>query len=52
VLRELLRYLIHGLLHLAGYTDEQELERQQMEREQETIVQRVWSEFSMDEIAK
>lgn len=52
LLRELLRYLIHGLLHLAGYTDEQESERQQMEREQEIIVQRVWSEFSMDEIAK
>lgn len=52
LLRELLRYLVHGLLHLAGYADEQESERQQMEREQEIIVQRVWLEFSMDEIAK
>lgn len=39
--RELLRYLIHGMLHLAGYEDEEIESRQQMERVQEEIVRRL-----------
>jgi len=42
LLRELLRYLIHGMLHLAGYTDEEATERREMEVQQEKIVQFVW----------
>lgn len=38
VLRELLRYLIHGLLHLAGHDDATEAERAEMERRQEALV--------------
>lgn len=41
--RELLRYLVHGLLHLAGHEDEDPHERQTMEAAQEEIVRRLWS---------
>ena len=41
--RELLRYFIHGLLHLAGHDDQQETERARMEAAQESIVARLWT---------
>ena len=41
--RELLRYLVHGLLHLAGHEDENEGGRAAMESAQEKIVHRLWS---------
>jgi probable rRNA maturation factor len=41
--RELLRYLVHGLLHLAGHEDHDDEEREQMERAQEAIVAELWS---------
>jgi len=41
--RELLRYLIHGLLHLAGHEDADPDERAVMEAAQETIVSQLWS---------
>lgn len=41
--RELLRYFIHGLLHLAGHEDEDAAERQVMEKAQEAIVAELWS---------
>lgn len=44
VLRELLRYLVHGLLHLAGHEDGTPEERKQMEAAQEELVKRVWEE--------
>jgi probable rRNA maturation factor len=40
--RELLRYLVHGLLHLAGHEDADPEERAAMETAQETIVSRLW----------
>ncbi len=40
--RELLRYLIHGLLHLAGHEDADPAERAAMESIQETIVSTLW----------
>ena len=43
-LRELLRYIVHGLLHLAGHRDEQEGHRAIMERAQEQVVAKLWSE--------
>jgi probable rRNA maturation factor len=42
--RELLRYLVHGLLHLAGHDDIREDDRATMEVAQETIVRSLWSE--------
>lgn len=41
--REILRYLVHGLLHLAGHEDATTEERQTMETAQETIVASLWT---------
>jgi len=42
--REILRYLVHGLLHLAGHEDEDPAERAVMESVQEAIVAKLWTE--------
>lgn len=41
--REILRYLVHGLLHLAGHEDADPQERATMEAAQETIVAKLWT---------
>ncbi len=41
--REILRYFVHGLLHLAGHEDEDAEERATMEAAQETIVAQLWT---------
>jgi probable rRNA maturation factor len=41
--REILRYLVHGLLHLAGHEDQQADARAAMEAAQESIVAELWS---------
>jgi probable rRNA maturation factor len=41
-LRELFRYIVHGLLHLAGHEDEEAGDRQRMEAAQEPLVARLW----------
>jgi probable rRNA maturation factor len=41
--REILRYLVHGLLHLAGHEDEDPTERTAMEAAQEIIVATLWT---------
>lgn len=41
--REILRYLVHGLLHLAGHEDEKADDRSAMETAQESIVTRLWT---------
>lgn len=41
--REILRYLVHGLLHLAGHEDSAADERAAMEAAQETIITELWS---------
>ncbi|MEM1083808.1 MAG: rRNA maturation RNase YbeY [Verrucomicrobiota bacterium] len=40
--RELFRYLVHGLLHLAGHEDEKEADRKRMEEAQERLVGEFW----------
>lgn len=40
--RELLRYLVHGLLHLAGHEDTDGTQRAEMETVQEKIVSELW----------
>jgi probable rRNA maturation factor len=40
--RELLRYLVHGLLHLAGHDDSNAVGRAAMEAAQEQIVSQLW----------
>jgi len=41
-LRELFRYLVHGLLHLAGHEDDSDDDRATMEEAQEALVARLW----------
>src|SRR5687768_12751778 len=41
--RELLRYFVHGLLHLAGHEDAEADDRVKMEDAQETIVSMLWT---------
>jgi len=41
---ELMLYIIHGLLHLAGHEDEDPAERETMERIQFSILKEVWSD--------
>ncbi|GAA5128301.1 rRNA maturation RNase YbeY [Luteolibacter yonseiensis] len=41
--REILRYFVHGLLHLAGHEDEDSRERATMEAAQEEIVAVLWT---------
>lgn len=41
-LRELFRYIVHGLLHLAGHEDEKPADRETMEAAQEPLVARLW----------
>lgn len=41
--REVFRYLVHGLLHLAGHEDEADEDREVMEKAQEELVDALWS---------
>lgn len=41
--REILRYLVHGLLHLAGHEDEDPAGRAAMETAQEAIIAELWT---------
>jgi probable rRNA maturation factor len=41
--REILRYLVHGLLHLAGHEDTETDERAAMECAQESIIAQLWT---------
>jgi probable rRNA maturation factor len=41
--RELFRYLVHGLLHLAGHEDYERELRKVMEKEQECIITDLWT---------
>ena len=42
--REILRYFVHGLLHLSGHEDADEVERKAMEIAQERIVETLWKD--------
>jgi probable rRNA maturation factor len=46
-LRELFRYIVHGLLHLAGHEDEDPADREKMEAAQEPLVARLWPEIDV-----
>jgi len=41
--REILRYLVHGLLHLASHEDDEPANREKMEAAQEAIVASLWT---------
>ncbi len=42
--REILRYFVHGLLHLAGHEDAEDSEREAMDAAQERIVEALWND--------
>lgn len=42
--REVLRYFVHGLLHLAGHEDVEDSDRKAMEEAQERIVEMLWND--------
>lgn len=42
--REILRYFVHGLLHLAGHEDAEPEDRKAMEAAQEKIVAALWAD--------
>lgn len=42
--REILRYFVHGLLHLAGHEDGELNERKAMEAAQEEMVEKLWED--------
>lgn len=42
--RELFRYIVHGMLHLAGYEDDSLEKRKRMENVQENMILVLWNE--------
>jgi probable rRNA maturation factor len=49
---ELVRYVIHGLLHLRGYDDLRAKQRRLMKREENRLLKSVNAEFPLREIAR
>jgi len=49
--REILRYLVHGLLHLASHEDDEPAARGKMETAQETIVASLWTPYLAERLA-
>ena len=45
--RELLRYVVHGLLHLHGFTDSRPTARRRMKREVDRLLRRIGREFDL-----
>jgi len=48
--REILRCLVHGLLHLAGHDDQDDASRTKMEASQEAIVAALWKNGLAEQI--
>jgi rRNA maturation RNase YbeY len=49
---ELVRYLVHGLLHLRGFEDNTPSARRAMKREEDRRLRRLASQFGFDHLAK
>ncbi len=49
--REILRYFIHGLLHLAGHEDAEPEQQKAMEAAQEEIVAKLWADGLAEKMA-
>ncbi len=49
---ELVRYLVHGLLHLRGYDDLDAISRGVMKREENRLAKKVGRRFAVDEVAR
>jgi probable rRNA maturation factor len=49
---EVMRYVIHGLLHLSGYDDLEPAKRRIMKREENRLLKRIAAEFPIDRLAQ
>ena len=49
---EVIRYLVHGLLHLAGYDDRHPRARQKMKRVEDRLLKEVAGRFTLSQIGK
>lgn len=49
---ELVRYLVHGILHLRGFDDLEPDKRRLMKREENRLLKRLAREFDLQEIAR
>jgi len=48
---ELVRYIVHGVLHLLGHDDQRSAARRRMKRAEDTLLRRLASEFPMRRLA-
>jgi rRNA maturation RNase YbeY len=48
--KELVRYTLHGVLHLTGYDDKTAAARQKMKREEDRLMRRLATRFSLERI--
>ena len=49
---EVIRYLVHGLLHLAGWDDLEPRKRRKMKREEHRLLQCLAADFSLAQLAR
>jgi len=49
---EVVRYIVHGLLHLRGYDDLKPANRREMKREENRLLRKVSSSFTLGRIAR
>jgi len=49
---ELIRYLVHGVLHLCGHDDYQAVARRKMKREENRLVRWLGARFALRQLAK
>jgi len=49
---ELVRYLVHGVLHLLGYDDSRSVGRRKMKREEDRLVRELSRRFSLAQLAR
>ncbi len=47
---ELMRYIVHGILHLEGFNDLQPPARKQMKRRENLLLQKLHSKFSLNQL--
>lgn len=47
---EVARYLVHGVLHLLGYDDQQPEARRRMKREEDRLLRLLWRQFPREDL--
>jgi probable rRNA maturation factor len=49
---ELVRYIVHGILHLCGFDDQKSDDRKRMKREEDRLLKALGAQFNLREAAK